>query len=109
MNRYAQIDETGRCIGVSNLTGVIDETNMIPLQPEDDVLPGDVWDGAAWDRPDPVPIPEPEPTPDQQRIAQLEGEAALLALELVDTQIRLEQSEAEHAALLFELVDKGVL
>lgn len=55
------------------------------------------------------PEPTPEPTPEQQRIAQLEDEAALLALELVDTQIRLGQSEADHAALLFELVDKEVL
>ncbi|WP_391571925.1 hypothetical protein [Cohnella sp.] len=43
------------------------------------------------------------------RIAQLENESAMLALELVDTQIRLDQAEAEQAALLLELVDKGVL
>lgn len=44
-----------------------------------------------------------------ETVEALEGEAAMLALELVDTQIRLDQSETDHANLLFELVDKGVL
>jgi hypothetical protein len=42
-------------------------------------------------------------------VEALENEAALLALELVNTQTRLHQSEADHAALLLELVDKGVI
>lgn len=42
-------------------------------------------------------------------VEALENEAALLALELVDTQTRLQQSEADHAALLLELVDKEVI
>lgn len=46
---------------------------------------------------------------DVDRMEQLESENALLALELIDTQIRLEQSEQEQAALLLELIDKGVL
>jgi hypothetical protein len=49
------------------------------------------------------------PDPPKDRIAQLENESAMLALELVDTQIRLDQAETEQAALLLELVDKGVL
>jgi hypothetical protein len=47
--------------------------------------------------------------PLSEMVETLEGEAAMLALELVDTQIRLDQSETDHANLLFELVDKGVL
>lgn len=74
-------------------------------------------------------LPKPEPTP-ADRVAMLENEAALLAMELVNTQTRLDQSEADaattllelvdtqtrlhqsendHAALLLELVNKGVL
>ncbi|WP_373233315.1 hypothetical protein [Cohnella sp.] len=52
--------------------------------------------------PPPVPVPE-------DRITQLENESAMLALELVDTQIRLDQAETEQAALLLELIDKGGL
>ncbi|GEM_PF-5512878 len=74
-------------------------------------------------------LPKPEPTP-ADKIATLENEATLLALELVNTQTRLDQSEADaaatllelvhtqarlqqsevdHAALLLKLVDKGVI
>lgn len=53
-------------------------------------------------------LPKPETTP-ADKIAMLENEAALLALELVDTQSRLQQSEDDHATLLLELVDKGVI
>ncbi|GBG11327.1 hypothetical protein PAT3040_06128 [Paenibacillus agaridevorans] len=53
--------------------------------------------------------PHPAPIIPSDRVAKLEDEAAMLALELVDTQIRLDQSETDHASLLFELVDKGVL
>lgn len=48
---------------------------------------------------------EPEPDP----LSLLEEENALLALELVQTQLRLEQSEREQAALLLELVSRGVI
>ena len=53
-------------------------------------------------------LPKPKPTP-TDKITTMENEAALLALELVDTQTRLQQSEADHAALLLELVNKGVI
>lgn len=41
--------------------------------------------------------------------AQLKSENALIALELVETQIRLEQAELEQANLLLSLVESGVL
>jgi hypothetical protein len=53
-------------------------------------------------------LPKPEPT-SADKIVTLENEAALLVLELVDTQTRLQQSETDHATLLLELVDKGVI
>lgn len=41
--------------------------------------------------------------------AQLKQENALLAFELLNTQIRLDQTEAEQANLLLTLVEKGVV
>lgn len=106
MDKYAQINlVTGVCIGVSYLAGELDAPHMVPLQPTDDVLLGDTWDGETWTRPEPEPIPEPE----QDRITQLEEESAMLGLELMETQIRLEQVDDHNAWLLLELVDKGVL
>ena len=49
-----------------------------------------------------------EPTT-EERINELENENALLALELVNTQIELEQTQQEQAALLLELVEKEVI
>lgn len=48
------------------------------------------------------------PTP-EQKIAVLEEDNALLALELVETQIRLDQSEQAQADLIFTLVAEGVI
>jgi len=45
--------------------------------------------------------------PNETELLQMEN--AMLAVELVETQIRLDNSEAEQANLLLELVDKGVL
>lgn len=104
-HKYAQIKlETGVCVSVSYLFGPVDDPDMIPLTPEDDVQPGDIWDGEAWTRPEPLPY-EPVPSP----IEQLEEENALLALELAQTQLRLEQAEQEQAALLLELVTREVI
>ncbi|MGO4540387.1 hypothetical protein [Paenibacillus sp. 2TAB19] len=50
----------------------------------------------------------PQPPP-EVRIAQLEAENALMALELIDTQIALEQSQTEQANLILTLVERGVI
>jgi len=52
-----------------------------------------------------LPTPEPEPDP----LSLLEEENALLALELVQTQLRLDQVEQEQADLLLLLVSEGVV
>ena len=44
--------------------------------------------------------------PLSEQVGALEDESAMLALELVGTQIRLDQAEVEKAALLLELVEK---
>jgi len=52
---------------------------------------------------------EPLPPAPSDRIAQLEDEAAMIALELANTQIRLDQSESDQAALLLALVEAEVI
>jgi len=51
------------------------------------------------------PVP---PTP-QDRIATLETENAVIALDLIETQIALEQVQSEQAALLLALVEAEVI
>lgn len=84
MFKYAQIDiETGRCLGVSYLSGEVEADNMIPLSEEDDVKPNDTYEDGVWI---PAPPPEPvEPTPD--RIAQLEAENAALKSRMTDMEM----------------------
>lgn len=72
MFRYAQIDGTGRCIAISNLSGEVKADNMILLTDEDNVKILDKYVNGVWN-PGPPP-PPPPPTPDQIKIAQLEAE-----------------------------------
>jgi len=51
----------------------------------------------------------PPKTAEQLQFEQLESENALMALDLIDTQIALEQTQSEQAALLLALIDGGVL
>jgi|GEM_PF-2304166 len=83
MYKYAQLDESGRCVSVSQLSGEIVSVHMLPLGPDDDVQPGDIYDGLSWTRPE---APEPEP----DRILQLKTENLELKLALV------ELAEAQH-------------
>ncbi|WP_028609232.1 hypothetical protein [Paenibacillus harenae] len=59
--------------------------------------------------PEEIEAEKPKKTPDQLRIEQLENESAMIAMELIDTQIALEQTQSEQAALLLALIDGGVL
>lgn len=54
MMRYAQINEDGICIGVSDLSGEVDAPHMIPIGPEDNPM-GHTWDGSGWLQPVPPP------------------------------------------------------
>lgn len=56
--RYAQIDDNGICIGVSDLSGEVDAPHMIPIGPEDNPI-GFTWDGNGWIAPPPLPVPPP--------------------------------------------------
>lgn len=55
---YAQIDpETFRCFALSNLSGQVEKDTMIPLDPDQDVELGDIYDPetGTWHKPEPEP------------------------------------------------------
>lgn len=52
--RYAQIDDNGICIGVSDLSGEVDAPHMIPIGPEDNPI-GHTWENGEWIAPPPPP------------------------------------------------------
>lgn len=57
---YAQIDDDGICMGVSQLSGVVDKPNMIELESYDTSLMGKMWTGTEWiENPNPPEPPEP--------------------------------------------------
>lgn len=48
--RYAQINDDGLCVAVSDLRDEHDEPNLILLAGDEDRV-GQVWDGSAWSTP----------------------------------------------------------
>jgi len=84
----------------------IDDETVADVTYQFDEESGQYVEQSRTERAEPLPPPPPSL---EDRIVQLEDESAMLALELVDTQIRLEQSENEQAALILELVEKGVI
>lgn len=81
MPKYAQIDiSTGRCIGVSYLSGEVEADDMIPLTDEA-VNPNDTYANGVW-TPSPPVIIEPQP----DRVAILEAENADLKSRVSSTE-----------------------
>jgi len=76
---YAQLDENNICIGVSQLSGEVSETNMILLERYDMSLIGKKYNNGTWED---MPTPEPKPT------AQDEINAEILKM-LNDLQLKL--------------------
>ena len=66
---YAQIDDDSICMGVSQLSGVVDKPNMIELESYDTGLMGKMWTGSEWiENPNPPEPPEPSTEPTNQDI-----------------------------------------
>lgn len=81
---YAQINETGICVAVSQLAGKVEQENMIEIDNYDISLLGKRWDGEVWeDVPQPDPGPPPETT--EQRLARLEEQNLILMDALATT------------------------
>lgn len=66
---YAQIDDDSICMGVSQLSGVVDKPNMIELESYDTSLMGKMWTGTEWvENPNPPEPVEPTTEPTTQDI-----------------------------------------
>ena len=66
---YAQIDDDGICCGVSQLSGIVEHDNMIPLESYDMSLMGKLWTGTEWvENPNPPEPVEPTSEPTNQDI-----------------------------------------
>lgn len=54
MKTYAQINNEGVCIGVSELSGEVDAPHMIPIGPDENPI-ACTWTGSDWLQPAPTP------------------------------------------------------
>lgn len=66
---YAQIDDDNICRGVSQLSGHVDNPDMIEIESYDMSLMGKMWTGSVWvENPNPPTPPEPTKEPTNQDI-----------------------------------------
>ena len=68
MFRYAQLNDDGRVVGLSNLSGEIDYPDMILLGEDSDVEFGDIYDPNK----NTFIRPEPEPEEEREKVLSLE-------------------------------------
>jgi hypothetical protein len=93
MPYYAQIDQAGICVAVSQLAGAVETEHMVELNSYDTELLGKRWNRGAWeDVPQLDPGPEPEPTEPtepvetiDQKLARLEEDNLILMDALATT------------------------
>lgn len=95
MYHYAQIDENGYIVGISNLSGEVVRENLIQIEEDFDPT-NKKWNGTSWESYTPPEPPEPEPT-------QLDSMEA----QLTKSQDELRQEGADM--MMSELVKRGLM
>lgn len=95
MYHYAQLDENGYIVGISNLSGEVVRENLIQIEEDFDPT-NKKWNGTSWESYTPPEPPEPEPT-------QLDRMEAQLA----KSQDELRQEGADM--MMSELVKRGLM
>ena len=95
MYHYAQIDENGYIVGISNLSGEVVRENLIQIE-EDFGPTNKKWNGTSWESYTPPEPPEPEPTQLDRMEAQLNK-----------SQDELRQEGADM--MMSELVKRGLM
>lgn len=65
MKHYAQINENGEIIGLSQLSGEVPYPNMVLIDEDFDPT-NKKWNGESWESYTPPEPPEPEPTMDEK-------------------------------------------
>lgn len=92
---YAQIDENGYIVGISDLSGEVLSPNLIQIDVDFDPT-NKKWNGASWESYTPPEPPEPEPTQLDRMEAQLNK-----------SQDELRQEGADM--MMSELVKRGLM
>lgn len=95
MYHYAQIDENGYIVGISNLSGEVVRENLIQIEEDFDPT-NKKWNGTSWESYTPPEPPEPEPTQLDRMEAQL-----------TKSQDELRQEGADM--MMSELVKRGLM
>lgn len=94
-HHYAQIDENGYIVGISNLSGEVVRENLIQIEEDFDPT-NKKWNGTSWESYTPPEPPEPEPTQLDRMEAQLNK-----------SQDELRQEGADM--MMSELVKRGLM
>lgn len=68
---YAQLDENNICTGISQLSGEVQEINMLQIEHYDITLMGKKLEDGKWIKPPEKPKPIPEPTENEIIQAEL--------------------------------------
>lgn len=94
---YAQLNDNNICVGVSDLSGIVESENMLEIAEYDTGLLGKHWNGETWED---VPQPQPQPPePTEQELVQ--AEMLLNQIEIMSRQN--EQDEVLAEILLNQL------
>lgn len=94
-HHYAQIDENGYIVGISDLSGEVLSPNLIQIDVDFDPT-NKKWNGASWESYTPPEPPEPEPT----------------QLDIIEAEVKKKNADIANAAIdtyTMELVKEGVL
>ena len=94
-HHYAQIDENGYIVGISDLSGEVLSPNLIQIDEDFDPT-NKKWNGTFWESYTPPEPPEPEPT----------------QLDIIEAEVKKKNADIANAAIdtyTMELVKEGVL
>jgi len=123
MPKYAQIDETGKLMGLSQLSGEVENPFLIQItdeefaslrvnrNPAEGELYHPKWDGKGWvegltaEEIEAIKNPVIPPDP----IKQIQEENAMLFMELANKDLQIQSLNNDVAALTMQLVMKGVI
>lgn len=92
MYQYAQINENNIVVGVSGLSGIVEQPNMILVDEDVTVLIGYLYDQETGEFTAPV-LPEPEPTPNPIPVDPIQQLIELQAQTVLNTEMLLLQKE----------------
>ena len=91
---YAQLNETGLCVGLSDLSGEVTADNMILLESYDLTVLGKKYENGVWVE-TPAEVPEEEPATEPTETQPSNTEIKNLLLEVKEQNLILMEAFAE--------------